>query len=83
MAVAKLESPRQRIAGLRILVESDPGMGLDVLREAVRGERDCEVKAAELRLVGLYRDATTAEMVFRGLDDADARVRAAAADARA
>ena len=81
MAVTQLESPRERIAGLRILLESSSATALAMLREALRDERDPQVKAVELRLVGLYRDATTADMVFHYLDDADARVRAAAADA--
>ena len=42
---------------------------------------DSQVKAVELRLVGLYRDSADADMVYRCLDDADAGVRAAAADA--
>ena len=81
MAVTRLESPRERIAGLRILLESSPATALAMLREALRDERDPQVKAVELRLVGLYRDATAADMVFHYLDDADAMVRAAAADA--
>ena len=52
-----------------------------MLREALRDERDPVVKAVELRLVGLYRDAADGEMVFHYLDDSDARGRAAAADA--
>ena len=81
MAVTRLESPRERIAGLRIVIESSPAAALAMLREALPNERDPQVKAVELRLVGLHRDATTADMVFHCLDDADATVRAAAADA--
>ncbi len=81
MAVTQLESPRERIAGLRVLLESSPATALAMLREGLRDERDPQVKAVELRLVGLYRNATSADMVFQHLDDADARVRAAAADA--
>ena len=64
MAVTRSKSPRERIAGLRILMESSPATALAMLREALRDERDPQVKAVELRLVGLYRDATAADMVF-------------------
>ena len=56
MAVRELESPRQRIAGLKLLLETETAAALPMLREAVDGERDGEVRAWELRLIGLFRD---------------------------
>ena len=81
MAATRLESSRERIAGLRLLLESDPEGGLNVLRGALGSERDPALRALLLHLIGLYRDATTADVVRHYLDDPDAGVRAAAADA--
>ena len=81
MAVMDLESPHERIAGLKLLLETEPAAALPMLREAVDAERDGEVSAWELRLIGLCRDKESAQRVVVCLADPDARVRAAAADA--
>ncbi len=81
MAATRLDSSRERIAGLRLLLESDPESGLNVLRGALGSERDTAVRALLRHLIGLYRDATTADVLRHYLDDPDAGVRAAAADA--
>ena len=81
LAVRELESPRQRIAGLKLLLETEPAAALPMLREAVDGERDGEVRAWELRLIGLCRDKESVDRVVACLADKDACVRAAAADA--
>ena len=81
MAATRLDSSRERIAGLRLLLESDPESGLNVLRGALGSERHMAVRALLRHLIGLYRDATTADVLRHYLDDPDAGVRAAAADA--
>ena len=63
LAVTELESPRQRIGGLKLLVENEPAAALPMLREAVDGERDGEVRAWELRLIGLCRDKESLDRV--------------------
>ena len=81
MAVTELETPRQRIAGLKLLLETEMAAALPMLREAEDGERDAEVRTWELRLIGLFRDKKSVDRVAACLADPDARVRAAAADA--
>ena len=81
LAARELESPRQRIAGLKLLVETEPAAALPMLRAAVDGEGDGDVRAWELRLIGLCRDKESVDRVVACLGDKDARVRAAAADA--
>jgi hypothetical protein len=81
MAVRELETPRQRIAGLKLLVETEPAAALPILRGAFDGEGDGEVRMWELRLIGLCRDKEDVDRVSACLSDRDAGVRAAAADA--
>ena len=56
LAVRELETPRERIGGLKLLVETEPAAALPILREAADGEGDGEVRAWELHLIGLCRD---------------------------
>ena len=72
---------RERLAALRILIEDDPKFARDVLDDALRAEYEPVMKAWELRLVGVYRGREACDRVGKYLDDADAGVRAAAADA--
>jgi hypothetical protein len=81
LAATELESPRQRFVGLKLLLETEPAEGLPMLREVLDTERDAEVRAWGLRLLGLCRDKESVDRVFACLADKDARVRAAAADA--
>ena len=75
MAVTELETPRQRIAGLKLLLETEMAAALPMLREAEDGERDAEVRTWELRLIGLFRDKKSVDRVAACLADPDARVR--------
>jgi len=80
-AVIQLAKAKQRTTGLRILVEEHPEWALPILIEAVGFEPDSQLRALELRLIGLHRDKTTVSLLCGFMSHPDAFTRAAAADA--
>jgi hypothetical protein len=77
----QLRDRGRRFTGLRILIEQRFADAPAVLAEAVGRERDPEVRATELLLIGLGRDPRSTGLLTRFLGDADPAARAAAADA--
>jgi hypothetical protein len=80
-AVLQLPQTQQRMAGLSLLMEQDPAEALPILIEAVGSETDPQIRAMELRLIGLHRDPTTLRLLMSFVNDLDAEMRAAAVDA--
>lgn len=80
-AVMQLPRPTQKMTGLQLLIEEYPESALPILVDAVSAEPDPEVRALELRLIGLHRDPDTVNLLRGFLTHADAPTRAAAADA--
>ena len=80
-SVIQLPQAQQREAGLKLLMENHPEMALPILLEAAGRESDSEVRALELRLIGLNRDPSTADLLLHFMTHPDANTRAAAADA--
>ena len=76
-----LPLPRQRLVAAKGLVELHPGAALPALLEALPRERDAGVRPTLLRLIALYRDVRSADLLAAALDDPEAPTRAAAADA--
>jgi hypothetical protein len=76
---------RQRLAAVKWVAERVDGgaraTALAAIRAAARDERDPDVRALELRLLGLDGDEAAAHAMLADLGHADARIRAAAADA--
>ena len=71
----------QRMAGLKLLVERDPAAGIGVLTDAITRENDGDVLVWEIRLLSLYRNLSSADLIEKFLDDMRPEVRAAAIDA--
>ncbi len=82
VAVEELPQRRQRIAGLKFLVE-ETRLAHEILPDAVRRERDPEVLVAEIQLLGLLDHGGQEDFLAGLLQARNATVRAAAADALA
>src|SRR4029434_943180 len=80
-AAMDLETPAQRLTGLRMLISQRPRESRDALPVAIAREPDPSLRSAEIPLLPLYLDPTTASIFEKELTHADARVRAAAIDA--
>jgi hypothetical protein len=78
--VMQLPDPRDRIRAICSAM-SDPAPLLAILLDAVSEEPDAAVRETQLHLIGLYRRPESAATLLAMMDDADATVRAAAADA--
>jgi HEAT repeat protein len=80
-AITQLESPRERTAGLRLLVGLHPTEAAEIIAGAVARETDPHLRAAELLLLGLYRDKQFLPLLRAHLKGRSPVVRAAAGDA--
>jgi hypothetical protein len=80
-AVIQLPRAELRMVGLKLLMEDDPKIALPILTEAVERESDSDVRAMELRLIGLHRDLNTIDLLLGFVTHPDPITRAAAADA--
>lgn len=79
--IIQLPTPRERLAALRLLIEEHADRAVPVLTDAVRREQDSAIRCAELRLLGLFRDRTSAPLLAQFMSNGDPASRAAAADA--
>jgi hypothetical protein len=79
--VVELPSPKERMSTLKLLVESAGRAALPALVRGAEREQDPSLLIWELRLIGLSRDPSTANLLISHLQDARPAVRAAAADA--
>ncbi|MGI8979299.1 MAG: hypothetical protein ACR2FY_08745 [Pirellulaceae bacterium] len=81
LAVTRLSQPKQRMAGLKILVETRKTEAFPILRNLLAKSRHLETTTALIHLIGLQRSAADVPEFERLLDHREAVVRAAAADA--
>jgi hypothetical protein len=80
-AVRRLPSPKQRTAGIKLLIEEQHDAAQVILSSAIAEENDPGVLATELRLLAMFRNPDKAPLIESRLDHADPVVRAAALDA--
>jgi hypothetical protein len=69
------------LAAFRVLVEQHDCVAPGIIEDALRRETDPGMKVWELRLIGMSLKAGASDTIDQYLDDPDAGVRAAAADA--
>jgi hypothetical protein len=81
LAILHLRLPKQRMAGLSILVETRKGEVFPILRGLLAKSTHPEITAALVHLICLQRNAADVPEFVRLLDHRDEAVRAAAADA--
>lgn len=81
IAITRLSQPKQRIAGLKILVESRKEQSRPLLVNLLALSRHPDTKAVLIRLIGLGREESSIPKIMPYLDDPEPRVRAAAAEA--
>ena len=81
LAILRLRFPKQRMAGLSILVETRKGEVFPILRDLLAKSTHAEITAALVHLICLQRNAADVPEFVRLLDHRDEAVRAAAADA--
>ena len=81
LAITRLYQPKQRMAGLRILVETRKAEVFPILRQLLATTRHPEIMAALVHLIGLQRNPADVPNLESLLDHEDVVVRAAAADA--
>jgi hypothetical protein len=80
-AVLQMPTPRERLAGLKLLMEHHPEAAPPVILEALASERDPENLCWLLRMLGLYRDTNTVTAIEPFLSHKATTVSAAAIDA--
>lgn len=80
-SLVHLPAARERLGALKVLVERHGRWALPSILHAARTETDPTLLAWELRLIGLCRDPSTAQLLAAYLEDPRPLVRAAAADA--
>ena len=81
LAILHLRLPKQRMAGLSILVETRKGEVFPILRGLLAKSTHPEITAALIHLICLQRNAADVPEFVHLLDHRDEAVRAAAADA--
>ncbi len=80
-AVMQLPTRTERIAALKLLFEEHKEASLPILYEAIAHERDPQVRATEVRLIGVQQDIKSLQPLLSLWNDPDAEVRAAVTDA--
>lgn len=78
--ILELETPEERLAALKILVESHGEEALPVLRELIPECRHGELQATLLHVLAFARDPEDLPLMEKWLESPSAAVRAAAAD---
>jgi hypothetical protein len=79
-AILELETPEERLAALKILVESSGEASLPVIRELIPPCRHSELQATLLHLLSLARDPDDLPLFEKWLDGSSPMVRGAAAE---
>jgi hypothetical protein len=80
-AITRLPQPKQRIAGIKILVETRKEQARRLLGSLLVKSRHPDTRAMLIRLIGLAREEAWIPKLMPYLDDQEAQIRAAAAEA--
>ncbi len=83
-AVLQGSTPRMRIGGVKLLMETRPNGAppiRSILMQAIDAEHNVEVRAMEIRLLGINRESYSGPYLAALLDDPQPQIREAAADA--
>jgi hypothetical protein len=80
-AVMRLPSSIERMTAVKLVLQDYSTLALPILIEAVGREKDPNLRATQVRMIGLFQDSSTLAPLLSWWDDPEPEVRAAVADA--